>query len=109
MILHRHAPTLENLLIRLPHRTIRGLLIRKLDISETLAQAADVGDDAGVGDGAEAGEFRFELGRGDFEEEVADVEDAGGFGCPVAVLAGEDAGVEGLGAWFAGSEILGGG
>lgn len=96
MKLHRHAPPLENLLVQLPDRLIRRFLRGELHVPEPLTQPAAVGYNAGIGDLAEFRELGFELRGGDFEEEVADVEDAAWLGGGVAA-AGAGGGIAGGG------------
>jgi hypothetical protein len=78
VVLHRHSPALENLLVESVTGVVGCLLVGKLEVCKALAQTPVVGDESAVHDLAELGEFGLELRGGDLEEEVADVENLGG-------------------------------
>lgn len=77
MRLYHHPSALKHALVHLLDSFLRIGWRLKLQISKSLAQTARVGDDACIGDVAELGKVRLQAVCGDFEEQIADVEDAG--------------------------------
>jgi len=69
--LHCHPSTLENLLIQLSYGPICGFLCSKLHVPKPFTYPSVISDDARIADLAISRELPLQIGRSDFEEEVA--------------------------------------
>jgi hypothetical protein len=75
VILHRHSAAREDFLIQFSHRPICYILAVEFNVPKPFTQTSRVAYNAAVDNAAEARELALKLGRSNFEEEIADIED----------------------------------